>query len=151
MGISHNPYVVRDRYFVEHKFLRDNILGDDGQAVLSIILFEQGKFFVNLYSMLHEDDSDYQCPYRAEDFSAEGFKLSDDTFFVRVNMPEPETEVLCSMIVIAHDEEGNSRRYITVEGNIHEGAFLCEWQKDGVHANYGSYSEEKLISIISRK
>ena len=146
-----NGDVIRCRYFVEHKLLPGMLLGEDWKKTVDLILSLQGDYFVNLYTILNDDKPDYQCPYNKDEFSAEVLKLNDDKFCVKITMPEPETEVLCSMIVLICDETSGKRSYITVEGSTHtRGAFICGWE-DGIHSNYGPYSEQKLISIISSK
>ena len=147
----HNGDVIRCRYFVEHNLLPGMLLGDDWRKTVDLILSAQGDYFVKLYIILNDDNPDYQCPYSEDDFSAESFKLDDDRFCMKITMPEPESEVLCSIIVLVYDETDGTRSYITVEGSTHSrGAFICGWE-DGIHSNYGPYSEQKLISIISSK
>ncbi len=141
---------TNDRYFLEHKFLPAVILGDDGASVIMNILDAGGKFFTDIYAMIHEDDKNYTCPYSPGDFSVKGVKFNDvkDLYAVKINMPAPERSPLCIMVFITHDSNMESRRYITVEQGAEDGAFLCEWKPDGLHANYGAFTESNLKSVI---
>ena len=139
---------IRDRYLMEHKILPELILGDDGSHVINLILRDKEKFFVGMYCCLHaeQNDKDYMCPYSPENFQVESFSLGNNTFMIKVKMPEPEKSPLCTMIAIIHDNLMDSRRYLTVEKSFEGEDMLCEWE-NMTHMNYGAYSERKLIKI----
>lgn len=143
---------VSDRYTIEHLFLPTRILGEHGSHLISQILEEKGNFFIRLYKALNDDVPDYQCPYSSEQFLVECSQMDDidlnDLYVLKITMPAPETTTLCGMIIITYDENMSSRRYITVEKSSEDEYDMCGRDKEFNHLFYGTYSEERLLTLI---
>lgn len=140
---------TRDRYSMEHIILPKLILGENGIEVLSAILSEKGQFFVKIYEDMNKNIDNYQCPYQRSQFVIDGmrFEDNDNLYAVQIQMPIPEREPLCKMIIITHDANLENRRYITIEMDS-SGYCMCEWIADGRHINYGKFSANRLLEIM---
>ena len=139
-----------DRYTIEADLLPSLILGNNGISVAETILDEEGKFFVKLFSSLHQDR---RCRYSANDFSVKNFEFDTDHYILEITMPRPEISPLCEKLIIAIDFRINVIRYLTVEKGAVGGSILCEWKINGgnggkTHLNYGEFDKAKLIKIL---
>lgn len=153
-----NEQDISNRYYIEHILLPAVILGEDGRCLETInrILKEKGNFFIKLYKFsekLNSDEPNYKCPYSMEQFSIECSRIEDihwnEFYVLKIKMPPPEKEPLCSMIIITYDENMTSRRYITVERGYENEYYICE--RDAQPFNHyflGTYSEEDLLTIL---
>lgn len=139
-----------DRYQFEHSVLPDFILGSDGADIIRIILHNKGAFFVNGYKFIHKDEENYTCPYETSDFKFIPVKLDDEKYCLRINLPEPEVSPLCRSIFITHNKNFGNRRYFTLETGTKPGEeFLCEWDKDKKHINYGNKPGDPFMRILT--
>lgn len=89
-------------------------------------------------------------PYSKEDFSTEIFKLSADTYALKLVFPEPLTEPLCYYSLIIFKKDFSEYMYFCLEkgGIFSDNApFLCRWNEEKAHLNYGTceYNEKEFI------
>lgn len=67
----------------------------------------------------------------------------DEAFFLWdsmlcLHMPNPQRELLCFQVYLVFSKDYRRRRYFTVErGTSSEVRFLCSWEPDGGHSDYG--------------
>ena len=150
-----NEQDISNRYYVEHILLPAMILGENGHHLETInrILKEKGNLFINLYAKLNSDVPNYKCPYSAEQFSVECSRIADihwnEFYVLKIKMPPPEKEPLCSMIIITYNENMTSRKYITTERGYENKYYICEHDAQAFsHGFLGTYSEEDLLKVL---
>lgn len=75
-----------------------------------------------------------------------------------VSMPEPESRTEAYFVAILHKDgepkeymqESTSTRYFTLEKGIFLGStVLCEWQRDGIHINYGDGPKPEMKEFVN--
>lgn len=104
------------------------------------------------------DSHNEEMPYKAEDFGGSHFKLNDKTYVIMMKMPQPEETPLCYRIYMFLDAETHETGCFTVEKGSDpftgdERLFVCSWDHEGNHQNYGNYyldDEPQCINLEVR-
>lgn len=154
------------RYYYEHKILPKYYFEDTVPFLAEI--FEaygdsdgEGKIDNFLYDMIRElaEKNGIAFPYSEDQYKVDMWKLDEDNFMIRLRMPEPDETVLCSYVYLLFPiEDFSQNRYFTVElteiKKKRKYYCLCEWDKEGVHKNYGylpnniEQVEDKIIKLF---
>ena len=126
--------VGRGRYLVEHRFLWEQFFRDP-KMLIGNLLVPGGIFFI--FEKLMFSVGRIHCPYRMEDFRISLMDICDpNNIIAMLEMPYPDLVPLCYRIYLLHDKKYMRFMYFTVERG-QNGAFLCRWDENGVHYNYG--------------
>ena len=127
------------RYFVEHKGL-PHAFYTEGCRLLSLLLAKEGQALRDYYTKLEGANPDYLCPYDADDFEVNYrtyIQDRDSCLVVRVEMPEPEDVRLCRAVFFVYGDHGSVELYFTSEFTEEGTYFLCAWDEEGAHFNFG--------------
>ncbi|MBQ6493365.1 MAG: hypothetical protein IJI92_05835 [Erysipelotrichaceae bacterium] len=94
------------------------------------------------------EDNNTEFPYKEEDYSGFHTRLDVDTVAVCLRFPTPAETPLCFCAFIFMDTKTNRLAYYTLEKGIdpidsREMRFLCGWNNEGTHQEYGAYYVEK--------
>ena len=94
------------------------------------------------------DNHKEECPYREDDFSGFSTRLDVDTFVIVLRLPKPEEVPMCYCALLYMDLNTKRIAYYTMEKgkdpiDEREIQFLCGWDKEGNHNNYGSAYTDK--------
>lgn len=94
------------------------------------------------------DNHKEECPFKEEDFSGFTTRLDVDTFVAVLRFPKPEEVPMCYCALLYMDLNTKRIGYFTMEkgqdpADGREIQFLCGWDKDGKHNNYGSAYVDK--------
>ena len=89
-----------------------------------------------------------EFPFTVDDFSGLHGRLDADTVFSLLRFPQPTEVPLCYCALIFLDTKTNRTAYYTMERGMdptdgREIQFLCGWDKEGKHQQYGSVYKEK--------
>lgn len=143
-------YNTDDRYTLEHILLPQLISGENGATTISLINQQEGRYFTEIYKVMHKDEEQYVCRYSPLDFKVQRIRLAGEKperFVLQIQMPAPERVPLCGYVFILHDEHFENRRYITAELSHSGQLLLCEWRQ-GEHWNYGPYSKSTINGVL---
>lgn len=83
------------------------------------------------------------------DFDITSERTDNDGELFIIKMPKPVQILNCKYIGIFIDRQADTLRYFTYEldfdyqtkGKVY---FLCEWDKNSVHYNYGSFTNDEI-------
>lgn len=126
------------RYSLEHITIPKVMYGAAG-AFLSRLLLERESILVSLYEEI-ASDSDWNCPYQAEDFSVEPRLVQiekDLVLTIRVAMPKAEEPFDCRSVYLCYNKNDGQMLYFTSELTSIGNYLLCGWTEDKVHLNFG--------------
>lgn len=133
-------------YLYEHKLLPKYYFQMKDRFVMALLNgseeFLRG-FLENLYK-----DENRECPFTKEQFGLKVGRLSEKLMLVRIVFPTPETAPLCYYAFLIFDESFEKACFFTLErGADEKEMFLCSWNRDGQHTNYGTvgFNEEQII------
>lgn len=129
------PFVASEtgklRYAIEHQILREHFFSEPKKTA-ALVASENWIFL--LYENVFKSQG-IEMPYTPEDFSVKTAKISEQTCYACIELPEPEFVPLCYRIYILFDMDFRMLSYYTIERGRKRG-FLCEWDKNGNHINY---------------
>ena len=129
------------RYFLEQRFLPQNLYSEYGSNVIAKMLQGRGAFFVQVLNYIGENEN-YKCPYTEAEFVFKPLLVGGDGSMpefavLAIDMPAPEKAPLCSRIFICHDSAFSNIRYYTIEKTINNSYMLCGTSGED-HINYGT-------------
>lgn len=130
------------RYSLEH-IIMPKVVYDAAGAFLSSLLLERGSIFISLYEEI-ASDSDWNCPYQAEDFTVEPrlVQIEEDLVLaIRVAMPKAEEPFDCRSVYLCHNKNDGQILYFTSELTSIGNYLLCAWTEDKVHLNFGENAD----------
>ena len=146
--------LIHARYDLEHKLLPQFLFSDTGPELISTLLKERGKFFVDALTIIGKEYG-VSCPYKEDEYVFKpqiivAHENVPEIVFLSIDMPTPEFATLCARIYICFDSSLSNIRYYTVEKSFPDFQMLCGWDEDSIHANYGRApeSDEDLFSKI---
>lgn len=96
-------------------------------------------------------------PYAEADFKKELVELDENMMVCWITMPKPEFLVDCWQICLVFNLNNKDERdYFTIEYGFDDKLFVCEWDKDQKHSNYGvvesmEAGREKINVLIKRE
>jgi len=124
----------RIRYHFEHSAM-PRFFYEDPATVLDVVK-EVGVYPV-FAALANENGVAY--PYQETDFKENLYNQDDGTVVLQVVMPRPEVTPQCYRIYMVYNADTGDADYYTVEFDdmMGETAFLCGWNPDMTHLNYG--------------
>ena len=128
------PTLEQTRYHFEHNAVPRYFYLDPDNVLT--VLGERGTF--GLWAAL-ADENGVAYPYQESDFVDRWYDLGNGATMLQVTMPEPEVSAQCYRIYMVYDPNENLAGYFTVEYDnmLGESAFLCGWDAEHTHMNYG--------------
>ena len=137
------------RYFLEHKALPQALRTSRAQLMASL-LQGKGQTMMGFYAKAEKANPTYHCPYAPEQFSTkyrEYINQNLSVFIMRIGMPEPEQSPLCRAVYICFAGDGCEDAYFTSELTPAGRYFLCAWDDNDVHLNYGEETTESFDRV----
>ena len=95
------------------------------------------------------DENGVAYDYSDEDFAQALYASADGTLLLQLDLPQPENTPDCYRIYMLYDPDTQAAAYYTLEYDamavelggpqdaLSESAFLCGWDAEGTHGNYG--------------
>lgn len=136
--------IHRIRYFFEHKLLQSWFYENKEQFVGMIL--QNKRILYRVIGDIFESEG-LKNPYKEEDFGAEPIRVTDDVLVLKLIFPEPENTPLCHCVYLFFDEGFEKQDYFCVEKG-EKTPFLCSWDSNGCHQNYGSCTFDEMDNII---
>ena len=143
--------LARLRYHFEHSALPRYFYEDPANMLEAL---DQVGAFTLFASLADENGVVYD--YAAEDFAQALYASDDGTLLLRLDLPQPENTPDCYRIYMLYNPETQAAAYYTLEydalavglgggsqSELSESAFLCGWDADGTHRNYGGVNVPK--------
>lgn len=133
-------------YIYEHKVLPQYFYEMKDKFIMALVNGEE-EFLHGFLKSLYENEK-AECSCSKEQFGVKTGRLSEKLMLARIVFPTPQTAPLCYYAYLIFDAEFEKAKYFTLErGASEEEMFLCEWNKNGEHINYGTvaFHEEKII------
>lgn len=102
------------------------------------------------------EDNLVEFPYQENDFGGFRIRVDADTVMVMLRFPQPEAVPLCYRMYMYVDTNSNRIACYTVERGMDPYNnctlyFLCGWDENGVHRNYGSHDIEEMAVASIRE
>ena len=153
-------------YFLEHQFLPAVVYpGPDGKQISPFLLGNGfGPLCAGVLKDLPEAGEADGPSFQEADFSAEGLEIRHEhtglpqCYVLRMHFPFKEGwnfNTLCPRAYLVHGLQGEDPRYYTVEYDASAmGYFLCRWDGEGNHTNYGPVEageDPELAMILKRE
>ena len=128
------PTLEEVRYHFEHNAV-PRYFYDDPANMLEVL---RNNGVYRLWTAL-ADENNVAYPYREEDFTEYWYETEDGAILLQVVMPQPGATPQCYRLYMIYDFNTGSAAYYTVEYDnlLGESAFLCGWDAQRTHANYG--------------
>ena len=128
------------RYIVEHLELPHEFY-DAGPMLLYHTLGKPGEVISSIYNELEIAGEIPGCPYLPEEFS-ETHRVyvhdQDSVLVIRIEMPAPTEVRTCRAIYLCYGQFGGYHMYFTSELNSEGKFFLCGWDENYRHVNFGT-------------
>lgn len=123
------------KYMFEHQLLPSWYYKDKGNFVAALVQ-EDSTLLFHIMGEICEKEH-VRMPYTADMYSFELYGISEDVMLLRQSMPEPSDEPLCFRVYFMFDRQFEKMGYYTVEKGQGDDLYLCGWDAEGNHANYG--------------
>ena len=89
------------------------------------------------------EENYFLMPYNVEEYKVYFDKVGKDCKIIRIVMPEPTETPLCFEVYMIFDNQCTNGMYFTVErGESVKMRFLCAWNSEGGHGNYGECNKD---------
>lgn len=141
------------RYYFEHRML-PNWFYEKTEGLIERLM-EEGSNFLNGAMRLLCEEVGQEMKYTGEQYKVYRCKTEEEYTMICIEMPEPEVEPLCHQVYLVFSDDYQSKRYFTVErGSSLQERFLCSWDQNQSHGNYGetyediSRTEKKIAEIF---
>ncbi len=149
------------RYLVEHVILPKNFY-EQKINFIYVMIKSGGEYVYDVTKDIIENDGG-QCPYSSDDYGIHFIRMDEKAehgnYILTAEFPMPEKEPLCIRAICIFDldtsnnESFSKYRYFTVESGVNEGdkPFLCAWNEDGSHSNFGEVSDdikEQVAAVV---
>jgi hypothetical protein len=136
------------RYMFEHRVL-PSWFYEDKEKFVGLLLDDHEILFRIIDGIFKQED--VENPYTCDQFDIDAAKITDEVFMIKVIYPEPEEEPLCYCSYLFFDREFNKMGYYCIEkgselSNYYP--YVCSWNKEGAHTNYGNCTFEKNADFI---
>ena len=144
------PDINSNRYFFEHQFLPK--LYYDPNILLPVEIKRNPELLnMNWKNILEK--TNVPDAYPDGIWKVQGYEIDPHTAVMRVVCPEPEKEPQCYWIHLLFQYNLKKRFFFTVEkgGLFEEGPFLCGWDRNLKHLNFGvceNHIEKSLDQAI---
>lgn len=148
------PYDFNEiRYYFEHVELPDWFYRK-GEKMIKKLGEEGGTFLQRVMELLCKEVRQEMCNIKGQ-YKVIVCEKCEEYSMIRIDMPEPEREMLCSRVYLVYSGDYRRRKYFTVERGVSpEVKFLCSWEPDGNHCNYGQHNmnmsetEKRIVEIF---
>ncbi len=101
------------------------------------------------------DNRNEEMPYKLEDFNGMNFYTDESTIVAMMKLPDPTEVPQCYRMYMYYDPEIKKIACYTVEKGVDidgtELRFLCEWDQDGNHKNYGGFHLINMTQMVSQE
>ena len=131
------------RYKLEQREL-PKLYYTDRAGFLFKMIGSQGSTIMDLYHREEAANQDYHCPYSEAEFleSHTVYHAKDgETLVLRVQMPEPEDELLCRAVYLCFAQDSSDLLFFTSEKTKGSTYNLCARAKNGMHLCFGDAPE----------
>lgn len=133
------------RYILEHKVI-PNLLYSEGFGFMAAIVSKNNVLNKIFKDIMNEEG--VENPYGDKPITVDPFKI-DNILVARINFPEPEEMPLCYRSYVFFNAETENAAYYSIEKGQNDGEiFLCGWNKEGVHLNYGGCPDDEHEEIV---
>ncbi|MBQ1827320.1 MAG: hypothetical protein II126_05045 [Erysipelotrichaceae bacterium] len=96
-----------------------------------------------------------EMPYKPEDFNGLNFQPDENTVVYMLKLPDPTEVPLCYRMYMFRDlQTGQTACYTIEKGTDIDGSelrFLCEWNNEGKHINYGGNTIIHMTQMVSEE
>lgn len=125
------------RYYFEHRLLPEELYENRDQLVAFLRSSGVHALWASLTGSIG-----FETVYPEDAFGIAEFPQEDGTNVIMLSLPAPEDSPLCSRVYLCWNPETGKAGYYTVElDNLFgETWFLCGWNAEGIHENYGTVS-----------
>lgn len=150
--MAFNRNIYNTRYEIEQKSLPVQFY-ETPKDVIASILEPGNNTFYKLYKILIERTGE-SFPYKAEEFSTKCFRFEDGTFGCFVDLPKPESVMLCAHIVYVLSPDLKKMMYYTVETDEFIGRMsfkLCSVTREGKHIVHGGCTNSSSDIVLKIK
>ena len=129
------------RYYFEHRLLPHWFY--EKTEVLIEILEEGGRHFLYGGMSVLCEEAGVEMKYTREQYTLYHCGTEKEYTMIRMEMPIPEREPMCYEVYLVFGDDYQNKKYFTVEmgSSVHE-RFLCSWDQDQSHCNYGEAYED---------
>ena len=141
------------RYYFEHEML-PNWFHKKTEAFIERLVEEENNFLHEGMNLLCED-AGQEMQYTREQYKVYRCRTQKEYTMICIEMPKPEVELLCYQVYLVFSHDYQNKGYYTVErGSSFRERFLCFWDQDQFHGNYGktyedtSRTERKIAEIF---
>ena len=126
------------RYYFEHRLLPNELHNNAAE----LVHFLQANGLYRLW-MNFTEANNLDTFYTEDEFSLctlTDVRQGENAVLIRLTMPVPEDTPLCLRIYMYWDPDTGKTGYYTIEYDNFFGDtwFLCSWDKDGNHMDYGT-------------
>ena len=136
------------RYYFEHEML-PNWFYKKTETFIEKLVEEENNFLYEGMNLLCED-TEQEMRYTREQYKVYRCNTKKEYIMIYIEMPKPEIELLCYQVYLVLSDDYQNKGYYTVErGSSLQERFLCSWDQDQFHSNYGETYED--TSRIERK
>lgn len=93
-----------------------------------------------LYATMNEVYKSHgiENPYTEDQITIDLGRITDEVLMLKLVFPEPEMEPFCYWSYLLFDRNFEKCSYFCVEkGRFDDKPFICEWDMEGNHQNYG--------------
>lgn len=136
--------IQKIRYAFEHDLLPKFFHEETGNFIVSV-LKDKGILFRIINDMFEK--AGIENPYSAEQFDADGIKITDTLMMIKLEFPEPESEPLCYRCYLFFDDKFERLGFYSIEKG-HDLPFVCSWSKDKTHSNYGTCTFKENNDVL---
>lgn len=124
---------IQQLYYIEHKWL-PWFYYNSSKGVTKLLAEGGGALFVDLLNEMNQDDSQYHCPFSADDFHIEiRTDIESNVTFYQINMPQLQEPLLCRRVYLVHSGDFSSRFIYTIELTKNGDYWICGWSKENAH------------------
>lgn len=135
------------RYVFEHRILPQGFF-EDKEKFIGLLLKDKSVLYRIIDDIFQKQN--IVNPYTQEQFDIEVGRITNEVMMMKIIMPEPEEEPLCFCQYLFFDKTFEKISFFCIErGTEAEDApFVCSWQPDGSHCNYGGCSFENYGDFL---
>ena len=136
------------RYIFEHRLLPNWYFQDKDGFIFAMLDKEDNLF--NIAKSIYNQEK-FPMPYNQNQYNVKAYKVIEDIHMVILTMPTPEEIPECYKMYLIFDDKFQRMNYFTVEKSLDNKTFLCGWDKNGNHHNYGELNttdEDELFMCV---
>lgn len=137
------------RYALEHRLIPSQLY--EGKMKFLNAIVDPGNPLSKVFIDMMKEDN-VENPYGEQPIKIDPFRI-DHVIVAHITFPEPEEEPLCYEGYALYDSKTDQAGYYCIEkgGVFGDAPYLCGWNKEGLHSNYGlcpDNQEELFVNIL---